>query len=123
MLNFNKQVMKTKKYTKTQLKKDQIAAVIDILQHEFDAQIDDADGGRFDVVINGFQGQFSRRDLEVMFNESIKLYRPELFEDEFVARHKAAVELEDRVNREIRLLMASEAMFAHEEAFINYMNR
>jgi len=115
--------MKTKKYTKTQLKKDQIAAVIDILQHEFDAQIDDADGGRFDVVINGFQGQFSRRDLEVMFNESIKLYRPELFEDEFVARHKAAVELEDRVNREIRLLMASEAMFAHEEAFINYMNR
>ena len=76
--------MKTKKYTKTQLKKDQVAAVIDILQHEFDAQIDDADGGRFDVVINGFQGQFSRRDLEVMFNESIKLYRPELFDDEFV---------------------------------------
>jgi hypothetical protein len=27
---------------------------------------------------------------------------------EFVARQKAAVELEDRVNREIRLLMASE---------------
>ena len=112
-----------KKYTKTQLKKDQVAAVIDVLQHEFDAQIDDADGGRFDVVINGFQGQFSRRDLEVLFNESIPLYRPELFDDEFVARHKASVELEDRVNREIRLLMASEAMFAHEEAFINYMNR
>ena len=115
--------MKQKKYTKTQLKKDQVAAVIDVLQHEFDAQIDDADGGRFDVVINGFQGQFSRRDLEVLFNESIPLYRPELFDDEFVARHKASVELEDRVNREIRLLMASEAMFAHEEAFINYMNR
>ena len=115
--------MKQKKYTKTQLKKDQVAAVIDILQHEFDAQIDDADGGRFDVIINGFQGQFSRRDLEVLFNESIPLYRPELFDDEFVARHKAAVELEDRVNKEIRLLMASEAMFAHEEAFINYMNR
>ena len=112
-----------KKYTKTQLKKDQVAAVIDVLQHEFDAQIDDADGGRFDVIINGFQGQFSRRDLEVLFNESIPLYRPELFDDEFVARHKASVELEDRVNREIRLLMASEAMFAHEEAFINYMNR
>ena len=112
-----------KKYTKTQLKKDQVKAVIDVLQHEFDAQIEDADGGRFDVVINGFQGQFSRRDLEVMFNESIPLYRPELFDDEFVARHKAAVELEDRVNREIRLLMASEAMFAHEESFINYMNR
>ena len=115
--------MKTKKYTKTQLKKDQVAAVIDILQHEFDAQIDDADGGRFDVIINGFQGQFSRRDLDVMFNDSIKLHNPESFPAEYVARHKAAVELEDRVNREIRLLMASEAMFAHEEAFINYMNR
>ena len=115
--------MKQKKYTKTQLKKDQVAAVIDILQHEFDAQIDDADGGRFDVVINGFQGQFSRRDLDVMFNDSIKLHNPESFPAEYVARHKAAVELEDRVNKEIRLLMASEAMFAHEEAFINYMNK
>ena len=45
-----------KKYTKTQLKKDQVAAVIDILQHEFDAQIEDADGGRFDVIINGNSG-------------------------------------------------------------------
>ena len=62
--------MTKKKYTKTQLKKDQVAAVIDTLEHEFDAQIDDADGGRFDVIINGFQGQFSRRDLEVMFNDS-----------------------------------------------------
>ena len=34
-----------------------------------------------------------------------------------------SVELEDKINKEIRLLMASEAMFAHEEAFINYMNR
>ena len=112
-----------KKYNKTQLKKDQIAAVIDTLEHEFDAQIEDADGGRFDVIINGFQGQFNRRDLEVMFNDSIKLHNPESFPPAFVARHKAAVELEDRVNREIRLLMASEAMFAYEESFINYMNR
>ncbi len=49
-----------KKYTKTQLKKDQIAAVIDTLEHEFDAQIEDADGGRMDVIINGFQGPFGR---------------------------------------------------------------
>jgi hypothetical protein len=58
-----------------------------------------------------------------MFNDSIKLHNPESFPAKYVARHKAAVELEDRVNKEIRLLMASEAMFAHEEAFINYMNR
>ena len=111
-----------KKYTKTQLKKDQIAAVIDSLEHEFDAQIDDADGGRMDVVIDGFHGQFSRRDLDVTFFDSIPLHG-EGFSDEKIARHKAAVELEDRVNREIRLLMASESMFAHEESFINYMNR
>ena len=98
-----------KKYTKTQLKKDQIAAVIDILQHEFDAQIDDADGGRMDVIINGFQGQFSRRDYDVTFFDSIPLHG-DGFSDEEIARHKAAVELEDRVNREIRLLMASESM-------------
>ena len=112
-----------KKYTKTQLRKDQIAAVIDTLEHEFDAQIDDADGGRMDVIINGFQGQFSRRDFDVTFFDSIKLHNPEDFPAEVVARQKAAVELEDRVNREIRLLMASEAMFAYEESFINYMNR
>ena len=111
-----------KKYTKTQLRKDQVAAVIDTLEHEFDAQVEDADGGRMDVIINGFQGQFSRRDFDVMFFDSIKLSGTG-WSDEEIARHKAAVELEDRVNREIRLLMASEAMFAHEESFINYMNR
>ena len=115
--------MTKKKYTKTQLKKDQIAAVIDTLEHEFDAQIEDADGGRMDVLINGFQGQFSRRDFDVVFWDSTPLNNPEDFDDVEVARHKAAVELEDRVNREIRLLMASESMFAHEESFINYMNR
>ena len=112
-----------KKYTKTQLKKDQIKAVIDTLIDEFNAQIEDADGGRMDVIIDGFQGQFSRRDFDVMFFDSIPLNNPEDFDDVEVERHKAAVELEDRVNREIRLLMASESMFAHEESFINYMNR
>ena len=112
-----------KKYTKTQLKKDQIKAVIDTLIDTFNAEIEDADGGRMDIFINGFQGQFSRRDFDVMFFDSIPLHNPEDFDDVEVARHKAAVELEDRVNREIRLLMASESMFAHEESFINYMNR
>ena len=118
--------MTKKKYTKTQLKKDQIAAVIDILEHEFDAQIDDADGGRMDITIvdgkHQFHGQFSRRDLEVEFWDSIPLHG-DGFSAAQIARQKAAVELEDKVNREIRLLMASEAMFAHEESFINYMNR
>jgi len=111
-----------RKYTKTQLRKDQVAAVIDTLEHEFDAQIEDADGGRMDVIIDGFRGQFSRRDFDVMFWDSIKL-SGDGWSEEQIARQKAAVELEDKVNREIRLLMASESMFAHEESFINYMNR
>ena len=96
--------------------------MIDTLEHEFDAQIDDADGGRMDVIINGFQGQFSRRDFDVTFFDSIPLHG-DGFSDEEIARQKASVALEDKVNREIRLLMASESMFAHEESFINYMNR
>jgi len=114
--------MVMKKYTKTQLRKDQVAAVIDTLEHEFNAQVEDADGGRMDVIINGFHGQFSRRDFYVEFWDSIKLHG-DGWSEEQIARHEAAVALEDRVNREIRLLMASESMFAHEESFINYMNR
>ena len=43
--------MTKKKYTKTQLKKDQIAMVLETLVDEFDAQIEDADGGRMDVIL------------------------------------------------------------------------
>ena len=112
-----------KKYNKTQLRKDQVKAVIDVLVDEFDAQIEDADGGRMDIIVDGLHGQFSRRDFDVMFFDSIKLHNPEDFPVETVERHKKAVALEDKINREIRLLMASESMFAHEESFINYMNR
>jgi len=112
-----------KKYNKTQLRKDQTKAVIDLLVDEFNAQIEDADGGRMDIIVDDFHGQFSRRDFDVMFFDSIKLHNPEDFPVEKVERHKKAVALEDKINREIRLLMASESMFAHEESFINYMNR
>jgi len=112
-----------KKYTKTQLKKDQIAMVLETLVDEFNAQIEDADGGRMDVIIDGLHAHFSRRSLEVMFFDSIKLHEPDEFPAEVVERHKKAVALEEKVNKELRLLMASEAMFAHEEAFINNMNK
>ena len=111
-----------KKYTKTQLKKDQVKAVIDTLVDEFNAQVEDAEGGRMDVVIDGFHGQFSRGEFYVDFWDSIKL-SGDGWSEEQIAHQKAAVELEDKVNREIRLLMASESMFAHEESFIDWMNR
>ena len=58
-----------------------------------------------------------------MFFDSIKLCNETEFPAEVVERHKKAVALEEKVNKELRLLMASEAMFAHEEAFINNMNK
>ena len=111
-----------KKYTKTQLKKDQIAMVLETLVDEFNAQIEDADGGRMDVIIDDLHAHFSRRSLEVMFFDSIPLHG-DGFSAAQIARHKASVALEEKVNKELRLLMASEAMFAHEEAFINNMNK
>ena len=109
--------------TKTELKKQQVKAVIEFLINQFDAQVEDADGGRMDVIIDDLPAHFSRRSLEVMFFDSIKLCNETEFPTEVVERHKKAVALEDKVNKEIRLLMASEAMFAHEEAFINNMNK
>ena len=52
--------------TKTELKKQQIKAVIELLINQFNAQVEDADGGRMDITIGDLQGQFSRRDFEVM---------------------------------------------------------
>ena len=78
----------------------------------------------FDIMIvdgkHQFQGQFSRRDLEVTCFLTVSHLTTQkiLSACSKVARHKTAVELEDRVNREIRLLMASEAMFAHEEVLL-----
>ena len=59
---------------KTELKKLQVKEVLEMLENEFDAQIEDnGDGGRLDIDINGFHGQFSRRDLDVAFWDTTKL--------------------------------------------------
>ena len=42
---------------KTELKKLQVKEVLEMLENEFDAQIEDnGDGGRLDIDINGFHG-------------------------------------------------------------------
>jgi hypothetical protein len=87
--------------TKTELKKQQVKAVIEFLINQFDAQIEDADGGRMDVIIDGLPAHFSRRSLEVMFFDSIKLHEPDEFPVEVVERHKRAVALEDKINKAI----------------------
>ena len=111
-----------KKYTKTQLKKDQTKAVIDTLIDEFKAtNFDDEGHGYFTFNVGEFTGHLERRDFNVMIYEAMKM-GPGFPQQEYDIRDAAEV-LEGRINKEIRLLMASESMFAHEESFINYMNR
>lgn len=87
--------------TKTELKKQQVKAVIELLINQFNAQVEDADGGRMDVFINGFMGQFSRRDFEVVFWDSTPLNNPADFDDVEVERQKESVALEDEINKAI----------------------
>ncbi len=111
-----------KKYTKTQLRKDQTKAVIDTLIDEFKAtNFDNDQGSYFTFDIGEFTGSLMRNRFDVMIYEVRKM-GPGFTQEEYDIRDAAEV-LENAINKEIRLLMASEAMFAHEEAFINYMNR
>ena len=59
--------------TKTELQKQRVKAVLEFLTDQFDAQIEDADGGRLDITIGEFNGQMHRRDLQVDFYDSIPL--------------------------------------------------
>ena len=111
-----------KKYNKTQLKKDQTKVVIDTLIDEFKAtNFDDEGHGYFTFNVGEFTGHLERRDFRVMICEAGKL-GPGFPQQEYDIRDAAEV-LEGQINKEINLLMASELMFAHEDAFINYMNR
>ena len=87
--------------TKTELKKQQIKKVVEFLIDQFEAQIDDADGGRFDITIAGFHGQMSRRDLVVDLWDSIPLHGDGFFPAE-VLRQKEAVMFEKIINKEIQ---------------------
>ena len=114
--------MNKKKYTKTQLRKDQTAMVIETLQDEFGAtNFDNDQGSYFTFNIGDFTGHLERRDFSVIIHEAMRM-GPGFTQEEYDIRDAAEV-LENGLNKELSLLMASEAMFAHEESFINYMNK
>jgi hypothetical protein len=57
---------------KTEYKKQKIATAIEMLENEFGVEFDGTDeGGRLGFTVDGFSGQFSRRDMEVCLWESI----------------------------------------------------
>ena len=92
--------------TKTELKKMQIKKVVEFLIDKFEAQIDDADGGRFDITIGDFQGQMDRRDLFVEFWDSIPLHGDGFFPAE-VLHQQDAVAFEKQINEEIQKLLCT----------------
>ena len=91
--------------TKTELKRQQVKAVIELLINKFNAQVEGADGGRMDITIGDLQGQFSRRDLDVAMFDSIAFYNPADFPAEIVDRHNRAVAMEDKINKAIAELV------------------
>jgi hypothetical protein len=87
---------------KTEMRSLKVKTVLEMLATKFNAEIEDnGDGGRMDVMIDGFRGQFSRRDLDVALWDSISLHGPGFSKAE-LDRREQAVELENAINAEIK---------------------
>jgi hypothetical protein len=85
--------------TKTEFKKRLVALAIEQLENEFGVEFTgDDEGGRLGfITVAGFRGDFSRRDMEVCFWESIPLHRPGWTPAEVLAQQEA-VALENQIN-------------------------
>jgi len=91
--------------TKTEYKKKQVKEVLAMLENRFDAVIEDnGEGGRMSIEINGFNGEFSRRDLDVCFWDTTKLVGRGWSEEQ-IQRQKDAVELDNCINESIKSLL------------------
>tara|TARA_Y100000385_G_scaffold232963_1_gene245611 strand:+ start:977 stop:1321 length:345 start_codon:yes stop_codon:yes gene_type:complete len=114
--------MTKKKYTKTQLKRDQIGIIIDTLIDEFKAtNFDNDQGSYFTFNIGEFTGHLERRNFSVMINEAMRMGSG-FTQQEYDIRDAAEV-LENGINDELRLMMSGELMFLHEDIYIKYMNK
>jgi hypothetical protein len=90
--------------TKTELKKQLVKAAIDLLENEFGVEFDGTDeGGRLGFTVAGFNGQFSRRDMEVCLWESIPLSGHGWTPAEVLAQQEA-VALENQINEALEVV-------------------
>jgi hypothetical protein len=96
--------------TKTELKKQLVAAALELLENEFGVEFDGTDeGGRLGFtlpeIINAgsfiFRGDFSRRDMEVCLWESIPLHQRGLFDETEVLIQQQAVSIRESNQRSI----------------------
>jgi hypothetical protein len=99
---------------KTELKKQLVAAALELLENEFGVEFDGTDeGGRLGFtlpeIINAgsfiFRGDFSRRDMEVCLWESIPLHQRGLFDETEVLIQQQAVTLENQINEALGALV------------------
>ena len=91
--------------TKTELKKQQVKAAIELLENEFGVEFDGTDeGGRLGFTVTGFRGDFSRRDMEVCLWESIPLSGHGFFPAEILLQQEA-VALENQINEALEALV------------------
>ena len=90
--------------TKTELKKQLVAAAIDLLENEFGVEFDGTDeGGRLGFTVAEFSGQFSRRDMEVCLWESIPLSGHGWTPAEVLLQQEA-VALENQINEALEVV-------------------
>ena len=90
--------------TKTELKKQLVAAAIDLLENEFGVEFDGTDeGGRLGFTVAGFNGQFSRGDMSVTLWESIPLSGHGWTPAEVLAQQEA-VALENQINEALEVV-------------------
>ena len=89
--------------TKTELKKQQVAAALELLENEFGVEFDGTDeGGRLGFTVTGFNGQFSRSDMSVTLWESIPLSGHGWTPAEVLAQQEA-VALENQINEALEV--------------------
>ena len=88
--------------TKTELKKQQVKAAIELLENEIGVEFTgDDEGGRLGFTVAGFNGDFSRRDMEVCLWESIPLSGHGWTPAEILLQQEA-VALENQINEILR---------------------
>lgn len=93
--------------TKKEIKNAFTSKALTVLENNFNIDIDG--GGRtikFIVEVNGkFEGAcIGRDDLEVMLDNTIRLYNESDFPAEYVAQHKACVAVENEMNELLKEL-------------------
>lgn len=94
--------------TKTELRRQQTKAIIEMLENDFGAYNFDNDAGSyftfsFKTAGRTFEGQLMRNDFYVLLNDSIKL--GDGFEEERYERRERALMIEKSMNKAINKLI------------------